>query len=125
MTFVFIVFFLLTPLLPVELDRTSLRVTEERDSKAAKQEEDVEPVEEKSPAKKPKRRSTQKLTAAAKEAREAKEAAAAVKATPGWATTFTLDGVQYVLQDAAGHPVSFFFYQFLLASHYFSSDRRE
>ena len=58
MTFVFVVFFLLTPLLPVESDRTSLRVTKERDSKAAKQEEDVEPVEEKSPAKKPKQRST-------------------------------------------------------------------
>ena len=58
MIFVFIVFFLLTPLLPVESDHTSLRITEERDSKAAEQEEDVEPVEEKSPAKKPKRRST-------------------------------------------------------------------
>ena len=117
MTFVFVVFFLLTLFLLVESDHTSLRFTEERDSKAAEQEEDVEPVEEKSPAKKPKRRSTQKSTAAAKEAREAKEAAAAVKATPGWATTFTLDGVQYVLQDAAGHPVSFFpfyFFYFLI-----------
>ena len=58
MTFIFVLFFLLTLLLLVESDRTSLRVTEERDSKAAKQEEDVEPVEEKSPTKKPKRRST-------------------------------------------------------------------
>ena len=108
-------FFLLTLLLLVESDRTSLRVTEDRDSKAAEQEEDVEPVEEKSPAKKPKWRSTRKSTAAAKEARETKEAA--VKATPGWATTFTLDGVQYVLQDAAGHPVSFppsYFFYFLI-----------
>ena len=51
-------------------------------------------------------RSTRKSTAAAKEAREAKEAAAAVKATPGWVTTFTLNRIQYVLKDTAGHPVS-------------------
>ena len=69
-------------------------------------------------------RSTRKSTAAAKEAREAKEAAAAVKATPGRATTFTLDGVQYVLQDAAGHLVSFAFL-FLLSSHYSSLDRQK
>ena len=124
MTFAFLVFFLLIPLLPVESDRTSLRVTEERDSKAV-EEEDVEPVEEKSPSKKPKCRSTRKSTAAAKEAKEAKEAAAPAKVTLGWATTFTLDGVQYVLKDVAGHPVSPSFYLILLFSHYFSSDCRE
>ena len=62
---------------------------------------------------KSKHRSMRKSTAAAKEAKEAKEAAAAVaaasKATPGWATTFTLGGVQYILKDAAGHPVSSLF----------------
>ena len=66
------------------------------------------------------RRLPRKSTAAAKEAKEAKEAA---KATPGWATTFTLDGVQYVLKDAAGHPVGSSFIRF--TSYDSFSDCRE
>ena len=83
----------------VESDCTSLCATEEGDSKAAEQEEDVKPIEEKSPVKEPKHHSTHKSTAVAK------EAAAAAKKNSGWATTFTLDVVQYVLKDAAGHPL--------------------
>ena len=100
--------------LSVESDRTSLQAADV-ESKAATNEDDL--LEEKPLVKTAKRRSARK--AAAKEAKEAKEAAS------GWATTFTLNGVQYVLQDAAGHPVSFVFSQSLLASPYFSSDRRE
>ena len=107
--------------LAVESDRTSLQAAEDVESKAAANEED-DLLEEKPPVKTTKCRSARK--AAAKEAKEAKEAAAAAKAASGWATTFTLDGVQYVLQDATGHPVSFFFL-FLLSSHYSSLDRRE
>ena len=111
-------------LLAVKSDRSSLQAPEDVDSKVAAHEEDDDLLEEKPPVKTTKRRSARK--AAAKEAKEAKEAAAAAaKASSGWATTFTLDGVQYVLQDAAGHPVSPFFYLILLFSHNFSSDHQE
>ena len=95
--------------MPVSLElseRTSPHGSKDEASKTVDLEaEEVEAVDEKVPAKKSKRRSMRKSTAAAKEAKEAKEAAAASKASLGWATTFTLDGVQYVLKDAAGHPV--------------------
>ena len=110
-------------LLAVKSDRSSLQATEDVDSKVAAQEEDDNLLEEKPPIKTAKRHSARK--AAVKEAKEAKEAAAAAKASSGWATTFTLDRVQYVLQDATGHPVSTFFYLILLFSHKFASDRRK
>ena len=108
--------------LSVKSDRTSLQAANNVELKAAANKED-DLLEEKPPVKTAKHRSARKATA--KEAKEAKESAAGAKAASGWATTFTLNGVQYVLQDAAGHPVSFVFPHSLIASPYFSSDRRE
>ena len=96
-----------SPILDIS-EHTSLHESDdEKPPPIDPEEEELEVVDTKAPAKKSKCRSTHKLTAAAKEAKEAKEAAAAAKATPGWATTFMLDGVQYVLKDVAGHPVCF------------------
>ena len=97
-----------SPILDVS-ERTSLHESDdEKPPPVDPEEEELEVVDTKAPMKKSKRHSTRKSTAAVKEAKEAKEAAAA-KVTPGWATTFMLDGVQYVLKDVAGHLVSSLF----------------
>ena len=108
-------------------DHTSLCESEDEKPKAVDpDDEEAEVVDTKTPAKKPKRRSSRKSTAVTKEAKEAKEAVVATKSTPGWATTFTLDGIQYVLKDAAGHPVSFpFIFSFSSLTHNSFSDRRQ